>query len=99
MNIYLDELTTVESSLSSLTETVEDSLTTLEDLEQQLFTFYSYYMRDVIDHPLSPTAYNDIRSILGDSNWLIKDLRSAVSELKDVSRSLSVVLDNMDMGS
>lgn len=99
MSIYLDELTAIESSLNGLTETVEGSLATLEDLEQQLFTFYSYYMRDVKGHPLSPTAYDDIRIILDDSNWLIKDLRSAVSELKDVNRSLSVVLDNMDMGS
>lgn len=99
MNIYLDELTTVESSLNCLTETVKDSLTTLEDIEQRLFTFYSYYMRDVKDHPLSPTAYDDIKSILGDSNWLIKDFRNTISEMEDVNRSLSVVLDNMDMGS
>ena len=99
MSIYLDELTTIESSLNGLTETVEGSLATLEVLEQQLFTFYSHYMRDIKGHPLSPTAYDDIKSILGDSNWMIKDLRTAVSELEDVSRSLSVVLDNMDMGS
>jgi len=99
MSIYLDELTTIESSLSSLTETVKDSLTTLEDIEQRLFTFYSYYMRDVKGHPLSQTAYDDIRSILGDSNWLIKDLRNTISEMEDVDRSLGVVLDNMDMGS
>lgn len=99
MSIYLDELTAVESSLSSSTETIEESLAKLEDLEQELFTFYSYYMRDVKGHPLSPTAYNDIRNILDDSDWLIKDLRSAIGELNDVRRSLSVVLDNMDMGS
>ena len=99
MSIYLDELTTIESSLNDLTGSVENSLATLEILEQQLFTFYSYYMRDVKGHPLSPTAYDDIKSILGDSDWLIKDLRSAASELKDVRQSLSVVLDNMDMGS
>lgn len=98
MSIYFEELTSIEASLGQVTGTVERHLKILKELEERLFDFYDFYMKDVKEHPLSLNAVEEIRDILGDSDWLIKDFETTVSELNDTKQSLSVVLDNIDMG-